>query len=102
MSAPDHRSRTTASEPMSTTAQTDLPARNGSHVKADPALAWLRERPADRGRAEAVGGPTLSDRIWALARNLWWTWHPEVIALFRELDPVRWRELDHNPIALLA
>ena len=38
----------------------------------------------------------------ALARNLWWSWHPEVTNLFRELDPVRWRQLDHNPIALLA
>ena len=38
----------------------------------------------------------------ALARNLWWTWHPEVINLFRDLDPIRWRQLDHNPIALLA
>ena len=38
----------------------------------------------------------------ALARNLWWTWHPEVVNLFRDLDPIRWRQLDHNPIALLA
>src|SRR5213592_3335902 len=52
----------------------------------------------------APTGPdhTLHDRLEALARNLWWTWQPEVVALFRELDPVRWRELDHNPIALLA
>ncbi|MFM7108572.1 MAG: alpha-glucan family phosphorylase [Planctomycetaceae bacterium] len=38
----------------------------------------------------------------ALARNLWWSWHPEVENMFRELDPIRWRQLDHNPIALLA
>jgi starch phosphorylase len=44
----------------------------------------------------------LSDRLGALTRNLWWTWHPEVVALFRDLDPVRWRQLSHNPIALLA
>jgi starch phosphorylase len=37
----------------------------------------------------------------ALARNLWWSWHPDVINLFRDLDPIRWRQLDHNPIALL-
>ncbi len=41
------------------------------------------------------------DKCMALARNLWWTWHPEVINLFRDLDPIRWRQLDHNPIALL-
>jgi starch phosphorylase len=45
---------------------------------------------------------TLYDKCVALARNLWWTWHPEVINLFRDLDPIRWRQLDHNPIALLA
>jgi glycogen phosphorylase len=28
-------------------------------------------------------------------------WHPDVINLFRDLDPIRWRQLDHNPIALL-
>lgn len=37
-----------------------------------------------------------------LAQNLWWSWHPEVTNLFRDLDPIRWRQLDHNPIALLA
>jgi starch phosphorylase len=45
---------------------------------------------------------TLYDKCVALARNLWWTWHPEVINLFRDLDPIRWRQLDHNPVALLA
>jgi len=44
----------------------------------------------------------LHDKCQALARNLWWSWHPEVTNLFRELDPVRFRQLDHNPIALLA
>jgi glycogen phosphorylase len=41
-------------------------------------------------------------KLQTLARNLWWSWHPEVTSLFRDLDPVRWRQLDHNPIALLA
>ncbi len=44
---------------------------------------------------------SLYEKCQALARNLWWSWHPEVINLFRELDPIRWRQLDHNPIALL-
>lgn len=42
------------------------------------------------------------DKCVALARNLWWSWHAEVINLFRDLDPIRWRQLDHNPIALLS
>ncbi len=41
------------------------------------------------------------ERMWAVARNLWWSWDRDGTALFRELDPVRWRQLDHNPIALL-
>lgn len=44
----------------------------------------------------------LYDKCFSLARNLWWSWHPEVVNLFRDLDPVRWRQLDHNPIALLS
>jgi starch phosphorylase len=42
------------------------------------------------------------ERIYALARNYWWSWDDESESLFNELDPVRWRELDHNPIALLS
>jgi len=42
------------------------------------------------------------ERIWGLARNLWWSWDPGAESLFRELDPGRWEELDHNPIALLS
>ena len=43
----------------------------------------------------------LHDRLNALALNLWWAWHPEVIDLFRDLDPPLWRQVDHNPIAFL-
>jgi starch phosphorylase len=54
--------------------------------------------------AAAIGlaADTLFEKCVALARNLWWSWHPEVINLFRDLDPIRWRQLDHNPIALLS
>jgi starch phosphorylase len=41
------------------------------------------------------------ERLWSLARNLWWSWDNESTSLFRDLDPVRWRELNHNPVALL-
>ena len=40
-------------------------------------------------------------RLGELARNLWWSWDDETTSLFRELDPVLWRDCDHNPIALL-
>lgn len=41
-------------------------------------------------------------KLRELARNLWWSWHPNVIALFRDLDPELWRSVNHNPIAFLA
>ncbi|MGI9428172.1 MAG: alpha-glucan family phosphorylase [Bythopirellula sp.] len=44
----------------------------------------------------------LYDKCNSLANNLWWSWHPDVVSLFRDLDPVRWRQLDHNPVAMLA
>ncbi len=42
------------------------------------------------------------ERLWALARNLWWSWDSDTNGLFRDIDPVRWRELNHNPISLLS
>jgi glycogen phosphorylase len=49
----------------------------------------------------ADSGERLHERLHALAQNLWWTWHPEVISLFTDLDPHLWRRADHNPIAFL-
>ena len=43
----------------------------------------------------------VQERLWALARNVWWSWDHESVSLFRDLNPVRWRELNQNPIALL-
>ena len=45
---------------------------------------------------------TFRAKLQALGLNLWWTWNPEVIELFRELDPGIWRDTNHNPIALLV
>src|SRR6476469_6513675 len=44
----------------------------------------------------------LYDKCLTLATNLWWSWHPEVVNLFRDLDPIKWRKIDHNPIIMLA
>ncbi|MBC8876716.1 MAG: alpha-glucan family phosphorylase [Planctomycetes bacterium] len=52
--------------------------------------------------AEDLTATALYDKAAALASNLWWSWHPEVVSLFRDLDPIRWRQLGHNPIALLS
>jgi starch phosphorylase len=44
----------------------------------------------------------LRERLTQLALNLWWTWHPEVIEIFRDLDPVAWRATNHNPVGVLG
>jgi starch phosphorylase len=42
------------------------------------------------------------DRLWTLARNLWWSWDHDATSLFRDLDPAAWEKLNSNPISLLA
>ena len=42
------------------------------------------------------------ERLWALARNLWWSWDHDSVNLFLDLDPVRWSQLNHNPVSMLA
>ncbi|HSZ20080.1 MAG TPA: alpha-glucan family phosphorylase [Candidatus Acidoferrum sp.] len=44
----------------------------------------------------------LQERLWSLARNLWWSWDNDSTSLFHDLDPHRWKQLNHNPIALLS
>lgn len=53
-------------------------------------------------RAVAQHVAPAHDRLWTLARNLWWSWDAETVGIFRDLDPARWRALDHNPLALLS
>jgi glycogen phosphorylase len=42
------------------------------------------------------------EKLWALARNLWWSWDQDSGSLFQDLEPARWSELNHNPISLLS
>ncbi|MDX2038066.1 MAG: alpha-glucan family phosphorylase [Isosphaeraceae bacterium] len=49
-----------------------------------------------------AGQAKVVDKLRELARNLWWTWQPNVVALFRELNPTLWNAADHNPSAFLA
>jgi len=43
-----------------------------------------------------------AERLRELARNLYWSWHPRVMSVFRDLDRALWREVNHNPVAFLA
>jgi glycogen phosphorylase len=42
------------------------------------------------------------ERLWSLARNLWWSWDNDSTSLFRDLDPAGWWRHNHNPVALLS
>ncbi|MCT9931349.1 alpha-glucan family phosphorylase [Planotetraspora sp. A-T 1434] len=37
-----------------------------------------------------------------LVQNLRWSWHPETMDLFAEVDPEVWERVDHDPVALLG
>lgn len=37
-----------------------------------------------------------------IASNLWWTWHPEAVALFKRIDRELWEETGHNPVKMLG
>ena len=52
-------------------------------------------------RLDRFIAPTL-ERLWSLARNLWWSWDHDSAGLFYELDPVRFNKLDHNPVLMLG
>ena len=37
-----------------------------------------------------------------IAHNLWWSWHPEAVGLFKRLDRELWEESGHNPVKVLG
>lgn len=49
--------------------------------------------------------PRIPERLGALrniAYNLWWTWNPDAVDLFRWIDGRLWEETSHNPVLLLG
>ena len=40
-------------------------------------------------------------KLSEIARNIWWSWNYEATELFRDLDPVLWKEVKQNPVLLL-
>jgi starch phosphorylase len=37
-----------------------------------------------------------------LAKNLFWSWNPQFIELFKRIDPVLWAACGHNPVKLIG
>ncbi len=45
--------------------------------------------------------PRRIKRLADLAHNLWWVWNPEVVRMFKQIDPILWDDCYHNPIVFL-
>ncbi|MCD8262573.1 MAG: glycosyltransferase family 1 protein [Bacteroides sp.] len=41
------------------------------------------------------------EKLAELSRNIWWSWNHEATELFRDLDPVLWKEAGQNPVMLV-
>src|SRR5947209_9215654 len=46
--------------------------------------------------------PPRISRLYELAYNLWWSWHPEALDLYCTLDPLLWEEVGHSPVRFLS
>src|SRR5579875_911565 len=46
--------------------------------------------------------PARISRLYELAYNLWWSWHPEARALYSTINPDLWEEVGHNPVHFLS
>lgn len=46
--------------------------------------------------------PKRLEPLYEIAQNLWWTWNPDAVDLFRRLDHELWSQSDHNPVAMLG
>jgi starch phosphorylase len=45
--------------------------------------------------------PSRLSRLPELAYNMWWSWHPEAVRLFSDLDPLLWENVYHSPVRFL-
>ncbi len=54
----------------------------------------------ERARKNSLPAPLIS--LEHLAWNYWWSWGPDGISIFRDLDPEIWEDCEHNPRQLLA
>ncbi len=45
--------------------------------------------------------PRRLKRLADLANNVWWSWNPDAMRLFTELNPQLWDEVNHNPVKFL-
>ncbi|HLI06813.1 MAG TPA: alpha-glucan family phosphorylase [Ktedonobacteraceae bacterium] len=46
--------------------------------------------------------PARISRLYELAYNLWWSWHPEARELYESINPQLWEHVGHNPVRFLS
>ena len=46
--------------------------------------------------------PKPLEPLLEVANNLWWSWHPEAVALFTRIDPQLWERSYYNPVKMLG
>ena len=46
--------------------------------------------------------PVELEPLWTLAKNLWWSWNPEAVRLFRRIDPEAYEASGPCPLKLLS
>ena len=54
---------------------------------------------------EFMISPSLPERLSplsGLAKNVWWTWHPDAVNLWSRMDPDLWDETNQNPVKMLG
>ncbi|CAN5745779.1 alpha-glucan family phosphorylase [soil metagenome] len=50
---------------------------------------------------QADAGPQVRAKLAEISRNLWWSWSPEALDLFEQLDPAAFARSRNNPLAAL-
>src|SRR5258708_231908 len=63
---------------------------------------WRGAARSRYSRRMSTTGEKLRQQLTELSRNLWWAWNPQIIKLFRDLDPETFRSSNHNPVSVLA
>ena len=46
--------------------------------------------------------PEQLKRLRELSYNLWWSWHPDALEMFRRLDVELWNDVVQNPVRFLT
>jgi len=51
--------------------------------------------------SDKSGQLSIHDKLSRISNNLWWSWHPEVVDIFRRIDAETFSASHHNPVYLL-